>query len=444
MASFKHLANIVKANSCSTFAPLALLKNILHVNTLNVSLAMTTKAMVAMTIILSLTSPTVTYASESFAVNKQSSIQSKAIVPVFDAASISGQDFLQDILASNNANGYLDSLKASSHGKELEDACRIHTFGSTIHVTLNALSASTESVQNHLTTFVTEDQQNASRLWVHGEHRLYDTKKMDAQGISYGNELVLNGTAIGIDNRYSDNSIYGAALNLGSGIVFGVGSAAGSVDEFNYYGASLYGAYRTERFDLIGLVTYVRSANEVGNLTPISLINADIDTKVFSAALQAGTKLELSEQSESKLSIRPYVGLRVTQIIISDAIVVSPAFGKISTTKADDLSMISVPVGTALSYEELGDRFNTKLSLDLGAQVNTADKYLDTTTVFSKLEDEEYQACTEVASDLIYSAKLNVTTTYDNLSILVNVGYGRSSDGSFAAVGLNGEASLKF
>lgn len=370
----------------------------------------------------------------------------KDIGEVFEKASQPGRDYITILLddGKDGDNEYLASVITDTNGKEFEDAGRIHAFGGTIHATLNALAATTEAVQGHLGEFVTNDQQYGSRLWVHGIKRKSDTQDLSAQGISYGTDLTLDGAAIGIDNRDYANTLLGFALNIGKGEVEGTGSAYASSDEFDYYAASAYAAYKSGNFDIFGDLSYVHTNNKVETANMVSKLTADIDSQVLSVGFQSGYRFSLYEEPQSKYALRPYAALRYSQIKLDDARINSSDYGVVGHAHADNFNLLTLPLGTQFIYEELDKKWKTKLVFDLGAKINLLDDELKTSTLFTNLEDMAYNAATEVVSDVVYGAKLNVTTVSDNWVIYGNVGYSRSSDGSFDELNLNGVVSYRF
>lgn len=368
----------------------------------------------------------------------------KDLGKVFDEASDPGLDFIADIIDKDLDNDYLGDVVGDGNGKELEDVGRIHAFGGIVSAAINTVEASADAIGTHIGEFITNENQLGSRLWVQALHRNSDSSDLAAQGISYGNTLNLNGASLGIDNRDFANTLFGAAVHIGAGKVTGEQTARFAQNEFDYYGASLYGAYRAGSLDVFGDVTYVHTNNELETKNLITKVKSDVDTQAYSIGFQAGYRFDMFEEPSSKFALRPYAGLRYSHISLDDANVSSDKHGKVGNASVDDLSLITLPFGTQFIYEQNDSNWKTKLSLDLGAKVNLGDDEIGSTTVFTNIEEMKYQTSTEINSAITYGAKVNVTASTDSWSFHGNIGYNRSADGNFDELSLNTVVSLRF
>ena len=97
-------------------------------------------------------------------------------------------------------------------------------------------------------------------LWVAPIYKSQDSDGFDAQGLDYGVDFDLYGVALGGDYKVTNEITVGAMFNVGSGSLDGQGNtaAAGTSNDFDYFGFALYGAYQAGALTVTGDLSYTQ------------------------------------------------------------------------------------------------------------------------------------------------------------------------------------------
>lgn len=352
---------------------------------------------------------------------------------VFNEASKPGQDGLGDIIED---------------GKELEDVIRMEAFGGVVHATLNSLEATTNLVNERMGSALDSELAFGSNLWAQAVYRKQDTHDLAAQGITYGNELDLRGAALGFDysgyNQLGFSYLYGIVFNVGNGEVKGNGAATNASNDFNYYGASLYGALQIGNFELNGDLSYVHLSHDLSTKNSITKLETSLDSSALSMALMANYKLKFEVNEHKSVELKPYVGMRYSHLAIDDYAIKGQGYGTIAKATTEDINLVTVPMGVKLSFEELKDNLSHKITLDLGLKTFMGDDLIINKTAFSNLDNYPFACSSELASETIYHGQLNYLFSSDNWHFSLNSSYGRSADRSLEEFSLNAMVSMSF
>lgn len=212
---------------------------------------------------------------------------------------------------------------------------------------------------------------------------------------SYGFKSDLAGATFGADHSFSNNVVVGAALSFGTGSVRGQDTAAGTKNEVDYWGISLYGAWDAGLVNVIGSVGWLQTKNDIYQ----SGFGGEPDVSAFSIS----TRIEKPFEVGDGYSITPHVGVRWVHIDMDDF--TAGGFDYRSET----LDLISIPIGFAVSNKfATAGNITLKPYLDLEVAPILGDKETDNKVgiVGSAVEDV---INTRIASSVIYSARLGIS-----------------------------------
>ena len=95
-------------------------------------------------------------------------------------------------------------------------------------------------------------------LWLAPVYKTHDSDSFDSQGLDYGVDLNLYGVALGADFEFVPGLTTGIMLNVGSGDADGQGNTAANntSNNFDYWGAAIYGNYTDDASSVTADVSY--------------------------------------------------------------------------------------------------------------------------------------------------------------------------------------------
>lgn len=194
----------------------------------------------------------------------------------------------------------------------------------------------------------------------------YKYSQFDGTGFGYDHEINLGGGLVGLDYNVADNFRLGVALSAGGGTAKGDGRDRFKVeDDFNFFGASLYGSYAYGALTVAGDLGYTA----IGHDMEVKGLGAKDkpDTDAFTVGLSGRYKLALEA-----MDVTPHLGLRYIGLSGDDA-----NFGgdKVETA---DARLFQVPVGVTLG-KDLATQGGWTVSpkADLGAVFTMGDTDTD-------------------------------------------------------------------
>ena len=178
-------------------------------------------------------------------------------------------------------SAFLERVIVNTHGAPAEQAARLGVYGGAAQVGLAAAGSNSDVLESRFGIGANAQSLNLASngmggtLWVAPIYKSQDSDDFGAQGLNYGVDFDLYGVALGGDYKVTNEITVGAMFNVGSGSVDGQGNAAaaGTSNDFDYFGFALYGAYQAGALTVTGDLSYTQvdndleGNNEVGKLT---------------------------------------------------------------------------------------------------------------------------------------------------------------------------------
>ena len=147
-------------------------------------------------------------------------------------------------------SAFLNEVVANTHGAPAEAAARLAIYGGAVQAAMAATSSTTDAIAarmgvgNTANITMANNGQGAA-LWLAPVYKTHDSDSFDSQGLDYGVDLNLYGVALGADFEFMPGLTAGIMFNVGSGDADGQGNAAANntSNDFDYWGAAIYGNY---------------------------------------------------------------------------------------------------------------------------------------------------------------------------------------------------------
>ena len=158
------------------------------------------------------------------------------------------------------SSSFLNEVVTASHGAPAEQAARLAVYGGAAQVGLAAANSNSDILESRFGIGANAQSLNVAQngmggtLWVAPIYKSQDSDGFDAQGLEYGVDFDLYGVALGGDYKVTNEITVGAMFNVGSGSLDGQGNAAaaGTSNDFDYFGFALYGAYQAGALTVTG------------------------------------------------------------------------------------------------------------------------------------------------------------------------------------------------
>ena len=238
--------------------------------------------------------------------------------------------------------------------------------------------------------------------------------------MDYGADLDLTGVALGADYTFAQHFRAGAMFNVGSGDADGQGAGSAVSNDFDYWGASIYGGFVYDNFSVTADVGYTVVDNDLDastGMSDVTKLTASTDTEAWTVGVTAQYKFELPV-----VDVTPHIGARFTRIDMDDYTVESNA-GAVAEFEADSMNVFSIPVGVTLSKEFTAGDWSVMPSLDLVVTANTGDDEFDGDVQWAGVSNLSTATSTEVIDSFTYGANLGISAQYKAFSFGLGVNY---------------------
>ena len=174
------------------------------------------------------------------------------------------------------SSSFLNEVVTASHGAPAEQAARLAVYGGAAQVGLAAANSNSDILESRFGIGANAQSLNVAQngmggtLWVAPIYKSQDSDGFDAQGLDYGVDFDLYGVALGGDYKVTNEITVGAMFNVGSGSLDGQGNtaAAGTSNDFDYFGFALYGAYQAGALTVTGDLSYTSDCHRRLKLHP--------------------------------------------------------------------------------------------------------------------------------------------------------------------------------
>ena len=286
----------------------------------------------------------------------------------------------EDNTQTANVRGYssfLSMVSNNTHGAPAEAAARLAIYGGAVQAAMAATSSTTDAIAarmgvgNTANITMANNGQGAA-LWLAPVYKTHDSDSFDSQGLDYGVDLNLYGVALGADFEFMPGLTAGVMFNVGSGDADGQGNAAANntSNDFDYWGAAIYGNYTYDALSVTADVSYTAVDNDLEATTGMdqfTKLESSTDTTAISLGVTAKYTFDLAG-----VEVAPHAGLRYTNIDLDDYSIKSNG-ETIADYSADKVNIFSIPVGVTFAKEFTGDAWTVKPSLDLTLTGNFGD-----------------------------------------------------------------------
>ncbi len=196
---------------------------------------------------------------------------------------------------------------------------------------------------------------DTASIWVTPLYRKQSSDSFDAGSKGYGAKTNLHGLALGADFALPYNLRAGASLHVGKGKAKGDGDFDYTQNDFDFFGAEIYGFYSQDNLSVLADVGFTHISNDVDQ----GALSADFDSKVLSAGIR-GKYLFATDD----LDIEPHAGIRLSHARV-DGFKVKSSNGTLLNAGSMDGNLIKIPVGVTLSKTFKDDEWSIKPMADL-------------------------------------------------------------------------------
>ena len=361
-----------------------------------------------------------------------------------------GSDGSQDSTQTSNVRGYssfLSMVSNNTHGAPAEAAARLAIYGGAVQAAMAATSSTTDAIAarmgvgNTANITMANNGQGAA-LWLAPVYKTHDSDSFDSQGLDYGVDLNLYGVALGADFEFVPGLTAGIMFNVGSGDADGQGNAAANntSNDFDYWGAAIYGNYTYDALSVTADVSYTAVDNDLEATTGMdqfTKLESSTDTTAISLGVTAKYTFDLAG-----VEVAPHAGLRYTNIDLDDYSIKSNG-ESIADYSADKVNIFSIPVGVTFAKEFTGDAWTVKPSLDLTLTGNFGDDDISGDVSWTGVDGLVTPVSSEYMDDFTYGATLGIeAASTGGFSLGLGVNYTGSSN--VDEFGVNANARFVF
>ena len=345
------------------------------------------------------------------------------------------------------SSDFLNEVVTTSHGAPAEAAARLAIYGGAVQAAMAATSSTTDAIAarmgvgNTANITMANNGQGAA-LWLAPVYKTHDSDSFDSQGLDYGVDLNLYGVALGADFEFMPGLTAGIMFNVGSGDADGQGNAAANntSNDFDYWGAALYGNYTYDALSVTADVSYTAVDNDLEATTGMqqySKLESSTDTTAISLGVTAKYTFDFGG-----VEVAPHAGLRYTNIDLDDYSIKSNG-ETIADYSADKVNIFSIPVGVTFAKEFTGDAWTVKPSLDLTLTGNFGDDDISGDVSWTGVDGLVTPVSSEYMDDFTYGATLGIeAASTGGFSLGLGVNYTGSSN--VDEFGVNANARFVF
>ena len=344
-------------------------------------------------------------------------------------------------------SSFLSMVSNNTHGAPAEAAARLAIYGGAVQAAMAATSSTTDAIAarmgvgNTANITMANNGQGAA-LWLAPVYKTHDSDSFDSQGLDYGVDLNLYGVALGADFEFMPGLTAGIMFNVGSGDADGQGNAAANntSNDFDYWGAAIYGNYTYDALSVTADVSYTAVDNDLEATTGMdqfTKLESSTDTTAISLGVTAKYTFDLAG-----VEVAPHAGLRYTNIDLDDYSIKSNG-ETIADYSADKVNIFSIPVGVTFAKEFTGDAWTVKPSLDLTLTGNFGDDNISGDVSWTGVDGLVTPISSEYMDDFTYGATLGIeAASTGGFSLGLGVNYTGSSN--VDEFGVNANARFVF
>ena len=324
-----------------------------------------------------------------------------------------GLGFVKDVLSS-------EALTVGEKTNVVNSVAELGLASGSMTVALNDVETVSDSIVNHLST--AQDPSKANGLWVDMLYSSQETDDMKADGhMKYGFETDSYGFIIGYDRQVANSGVrLGAAFSYQNGDLDSTGDVLMTTNDYDTFGLHAYGLWQpTERINVLGNVSYLRSSSEVEQQLGIAGHNkatADIDTDIITAGARVEGVFPVTED----VTFVPHIGARIIHAD-SGSYDTKIDGAKAFDNDADAATLFQVPIGVAVRMDKtLDSGWTVRPHADLTVIPQFGDTEQDIKVETGAFSDT---VSGDVAGEFATKATFGVQATKNNTTIGARYGF---------------------
>ena len=341
-----------------------------------------------------------------------SAMQGTAIA---NAAMLAGNTYVNDLLSDSTDTVALSDI-AARFDAAMNPAGALTTF-------TTAYDRASELRQIVRDETAAADGDN--RLWVHVTGGKTKLKGISTGGQDLHTKTTAYGIIVGGEAALTDGKL-GFALTAGTGDT--KNHSVSAKDEFNYYGASVYGKTKAGSVDILAdaSATFVKSDLTVGDVADV---DTDVTTSVYSFGVQGRTTFELAAAD-----VTPFIGMDVYHVRGG-----SYSNGHGAHVQSSNATAVEFPVGAEVSKAfATASGLSVKPAFSLAVVPTVADRDIDSKV---KMAGASSTYNFTFADDVKVRTKLGIEAQKENFTFGLQAGYEWGNEERSSA---NVEARLKY
>ncbi len=335
-----------------------------------------------------------------------------------------------------NADGrsaYLNSALqvAGEDGTAAETAARMAVYGGAVNTALAVNNTTSDAIARRTGighgapggTFFKSS--SPLELWASPVYSRVESDGLAAEGVDYGTEIDLTGLNAGVELKLNADTKLGAMVNWGQGSADGTGIASGVSNDFDYYGLGAYAATKINNFNLVGDVSYSKVSNDISSNNKVDSINTSVDTTNLSLGLTGRLDLDVNG-----IQVSPHAGVRYQRIEMDDYSVNSRHHGRVVDYKANQINLLSMPVGVMISNDYITrSGWQLKPAIDFTATFNIGDNDANGVAVWTG-SNLSTPLSTEIIDPFTFGVNVGFSVRKGNFSAGTGINYTSSENTS--------------
>lgn len=300
----------------------------------------------------------------------------------------------------------------------------------------NAIAART-GMSTNSNILVAEN--NVSGVWFNPIYGHSNSSGFGAQGVNTGSDVDIYGASLGYDYGVTDFARVGVMVQAGGGSTKGKQAATGVKNDISFFGAGVYAGFKPlTNLNVAADLTYNRYDNSMTidtGLKSYQSLSADFNASTLSVGVNTSYDVVVDEATK----ISPHVGLRYTNYSF-DNFDVKHKDSVIAKNSADNLGVVSIPVGVSINRDIQVNDWKVSPSADISITANAGGTKLKNGFTFVKGMDS--QAKTEVLDSVVYGVGVGVGASNGNFNVGVGLNYQGSKNTS--DIGVNAQVGYRF
>jgi len=243
------------------------------------------------------------------------------------------------------------AVSASDCATVMNSAARFLVLSGAVQNAQMAQRASYDSVEERLgfgTASLTRQGQidgTSAGIWVRPVYMHHDSDGFDAgKSGGLGVSSNLRGIVLGSDVKFAEHFIAGAALSAGSGDSHSEGHYAYTKNDYDFFGASVYGSLNYDAFTLMADAGFTAVQGDADQYTSIGKLSGDADTDAWTLGVQAKYAFALGDAI-----VAPHAGVRCSRYEVDSSNV--KFNDERLKARSFDVNQVTFPVGVAVSSE---------------------------------------------------------------------------------------------